>query len=210
MTVLDFGDPRRAADFATLVGRARTAHPQGAIRLQTDGALVVLTVAVLEGAGLLGEGTVVGMRVMPVVAGPSVDVTVSLASVADRLARADATTSTFAVPPTTVAAPWAALTPPRSGWEPVGSLSGEEVTGIALRGIEAVTAGVPASAGAQAVDALRRRVWGAASETSPPLVSGLAFAAHVLGFLRPGQPVTLATNGRWTRLSTAHGHALVR
>ncbi|HET7398593.1 MAG TPA: hypothetical protein VFJ94_08730 [Intrasporangium sp.] len=210
MSEIHFADPRGHADFATLVGRARTAHPQGAIRFQAQGRLLVLTVAVIEGSGLLGEGTVLGMRIMPVVEGPGLDVTVSLASVTDRLARAGADASAFPVPPTTVAPPWAGLTPPREGWELVGTLPGEEVTGIALRGIEAVAAGAGPTAGAHAVDALRRRVWGGSSDTRPPLVSGLAFAAHVLGFLRSGQPATLAAHGRWTRLSTVHGHALVR
>lgn len=58
--------------------------------------------------------------------------------------------------------------------------------------------------------ALRRRVWGAMSETVPPIRAGLAFGAHVLGFLREGEPATVATCGRWTRLSTSRGHVLVR
>jgi hypothetical protein len=48
------------------------------------------------------------------------------------------------------------------------------------------------------------------SDTVPPIAAGLAFGAHVLGFVVPGEPAALAAQGRWTRLSTTRGHVLVR
>jgi hypothetical protein len=206
---IDLGDPRGLADLATFLGRARRANPDGAVRLQVVAGLLLTTVAVLEGTGLLGEGTVLGLRVVPVRDGDEVDVTVSFASLADRLARQDAG-AVLAVPPTTVGAAWSGLTPPRDAWEAVGRLPGEAIDGVAQRGIAAVAEGTPHGAGGHAVTTLRRRVWGAMSDTVPPFAAGLAFGAHVLGFTSAGEEASLSTNGRWTRLSTSRGHVLVR
>ena len=206
---IDFGDPRGLADLGTYLGRARRANPDGAVRLQVMGRLLLTTVAVIEGSGLLGEGTVLGMRVVGIAPSDDVDTTVSFASVTDRLAREEQT-SVLSVPPTTVRAPWSGLTPPRDGWEPVGQLDGEAVDTIARQGISQVAEGSPDGAGGHAVDTLRRRVWGTMSDTVPPIAAGLAFGAHVLGFTAPGEPASIAAQGRWTRLSTARGHVLVR
>lgn len=210
MSQVDFGDPRGYADFATFVGRARRVQPDGAVRLQVVGSFLVITVSVLDGAGLMGEGAVLGMRVVPVAAGAPLDATVSFAAVADRLARADSATTVFSLPPTTVQAAWAGLTPPRDGWEPVGSLDGLDVERIAAQGISDVAHGTPEGAGSHAVETLRRRVWGAMSDTVPPVRAGLAFGAHVLGFTRPGEVATVSTHGRWTRMTTSRGHVLAR
>lgn len=209
---VDFGDPRGLADLATFVGRARVASPDGAVRLQVPAErLLVMTVAVLEGSGLMGEGTVLALRAVPVAAAPvGLDATVSFASVGDRLAREGSVGSVLAVPPTRVAPAWAGLTPPRDGWDPVGALDGADVESIAAQGISEVASGTPEHAGGHAVTALRRRVWGSMSDTVPPIVRGLAFGAHALGFARAGEQASVAACGRWTRLSTPRGHVLSR
>ena len=209
---IDFGDPRGLTDLSTFIGRARVAVPEGAIRLQVPGrGLLVVTVAVLEGSGLMGDGTVLGLRAVRIRdATPGTDATVTFASVADRLARHRGTETTLSVPPTTVSPPWAGLAPPREGWERVGALEAAEVGSAAERGIAEVAEGSPEGSGGAAVTALRRRVWGAMTRTVPPIAAGLAFGAHVLGFLREGEQITVATCGRWTRLSTSRGHVLVR
>jgi hypothetical protein len=206
---INLGDARGLADLGTYLSRARRANPDGAVRLQVVGSLLVATVAVLEGSGLLGEGTVLGVRVVRVAESPPVDVTVSFSSLADRLARGS-DQPVLSVPPMTVRAAWAALTPPRDGWEPVGQLDGDVVESIARQGIEEVAAGTPEGAGGHAVEALRRRVWGRMSDTVPPIAGGLAFGAHVLGFLAPDDAATVSAHGRWTRLTTSRGHVLVR
>lgn len=210
VTEIDLGSPRALGDLATFVGRAKQANPDGAVRLQLMGPLLVSTVAVLEGSGLLGEGTVLGLRVVRVASEGALDATVALAAVSDRLARADATTSTLSVPPSEVRVAWAALAAPRDGWEPVGALTCEDIDSIARQGISQVAEGTVDGAGGQAVAALRRRVWSAMSGTVPPIAAGLAFGAHVLGFTAPGEEASVAAHGRWTRLSTSRGHVLAR
>ena len=158
----------------------------------------------------MATGAVIGMRVMalaePVRVGEDVDVTVSLASVSERLAWARA--SSFWIPPTTVRVGWAAIAPPRSGWEPVGGLSVADLKTVATQGIAEIARGASEGSGAHVVAALRQRVWARDSQTTPPIPSGAAFAAYALGFLTQDRARVLA-HGRWTRLSTVTGHVLV-
>lgn len=208
-------DEQSYADFGTFVARARSLNPAGAMRLQTSGPVLAAYVGVLEGRGLLGDGTVVGLRVTPLALPATVDVTVTLAALSDRLARAvvpgpDGAGVTLPLPPVSASASWAAMTPPRSGWEPVGVLSSSVLTSVAREGIAEVTEGTGPSAGAPAVADLRQRVWGRLTTTDPAVVAGAAFAAYALGFLEPGGESTVAAHGRWTRLSSSGGHVLAR
>ena len=209
MTEIEFTDARVRADFATFVARARHVSVDGAVRIQTLGPMLVLTVAVLDAAGLLGEGRVLGMRVMPVAGGAPVDATVPIAAVSDRLARATQGTA-FPIPPTTVNPAWAGITPPRGGWERVGEIDCADLDRAAKEGIETVARGVPEGAGSLVVGELRRRVWSEPTDTVPPVPSGMAFAAHTLGFTHAGERAAVTMHGPWTRLSTTRGHVLAR
>jgi hypothetical protein len=207
MTELLFEDSETLDDLRTYVARARALDPDGAIRLQSQGMALAAYVDVLAGRGPAMTGAVLGLRVMALAEPVDVDATVSLASVSDRLARGR--TSTFSVPPTTVRVGWAAMSPPQKGWEVVGDLTVEELRTVATHGLAEITEGAPEGSGAQVVAALRQRVWGRDSPTTPPIPSGAAFAAYALGFLTHESARVLA-RGRWTRLSTATGHVLVR
>lgn len=215
MNDVDFVDPRAVDDFATFVARAAKAQPNGAVRLQVLDGLLVTTVSVLDGGGLLRDGLVLGVRVSPIryAAGPgaATDVTVSFASLTDRLARRLAASTRLSVPPVTVHVPWGGLTPPRDGWERVGVLAVDEVSRIAGEGISQLAQEVGSGRGGHVVEARRQSVWGAMSDTRPPIVAGLAFGAHVLGFVSDeDDEAVVTTAGRWTRLSTRRGHVLAR
>ncbi|HET6693885.1 MAG TPA: hypothetical protein VFG97_06245 [Pedococcus sp.] len=212
MTELRFADAEALADLAILVSRARGADPDGAVRLQAHGRTLAAYVGVLPGSGLMAEGSVIGLRTMALAEPSEADVTVSLGAVADRLARPYAA-SVLALPPVTVRAGWAAVAPPRSGWERVGAVSAEQVGEVARAGIQRVAQATEAAggtAGAAAVTALRQQVWSEPTPTHPPFPSGGAFAAYVLGFVRPDTEVTVFAHGRWTRLSAVGGHVLIR
>lgn len=209
MTDLVFADGEALADLGTYVARAKAADPDGAIRLQAHGTTLAAYVGVLPGGGLLAQGAVIGLRTIPLAQPSNVDTTVSLASVSDRMARLDPR-PILSVPPTTVSAGWAAMAPPRAGWERVGSVPGEEVNAAAREGIAEIAQGAPEPAGGQAVTALRQRVWQRSTHTTPPFPAGGAFAAYVLGFSPPRSEVTVFASGRWTRLSSPAGHVLIR
>ena len=220
---LTFPDPQGLDDLRTYVARAKAADEDGAIRLQASGQTLAAYVGVLPGSGLMAEGVVIGLRAIALAVPAEVDVTVSLAAVTDRLARDGGTT--LDVPPATVRVAWAAMAPPRGGWERVGAVTADEVYAVARQGIEEVASGAPADAGGAAVAALRKQVWGRPTTTTPPVPAGGAFAAYVLGFVKgdgvkgdgvkgdgalPGSEVTVWAHGRWTRLSTPAGHVLIR
>jgi hypothetical protein len=209
-TQIDFLDPRVHADFATFIGRARQASADGAVRIQRFGPMLVLTVAVLPPAGMMGEGAVLGLRIMPVEGGEAIDTTVPIAAVSDRLARRVSTGTVFPMPPTTLSPAWSGISPPRGGWEPVGELECAELDQVALAGIEEIARAVPEPLGNLAVQAVRREVWARSTDTVPPIPSGMAFAAHVLGFTHPGERASVTMHGVWTRLSLTRGHVLTR
>lgn len=218
VTTLLLEDEQTYADFGTFVARARSLDDAAAMRLQADGLVLAAYVPVLEGRGLLGDGTIVGLRVSRLAEPAHLDVTVPLAALADRLSRTPVPGATdarraLAVPPTTLQTAWGALTPPRSGWELVGSVSAEELTEVARHGIEEIARavdGTAQTAGAHVVAELRARVWGRLTTTVPPVVSAAAFAAYALGFLVPQGECSVAAHGRWTRVSSPRGHVLVR
>jgi hypothetical protein len=204
---LMFADSYTREDLRTYVNRARSLDADGAIRLQSHGMALAAYVGILPGHGLMTEGAVIGLRVIALGEPVDLDVTVSLASVSERLARKGI--SAFSIPPSTVSVGWAALTPPRSGWKKVGDVSVADLKTVATQGITEIAQGTPEGSGAHAVAALRQRVWARDTQTTPPIPSGAAFAAYALGFLVPEHAQVYA-HGHWTRLSTETGHVLIR
>lgn len=210
-TVLTLADPHIVSDLRTYVGRARAAE-DGAVRLQAVGKVLAAYVCILA-PRVLGESvpTVLGLRTMPLAQPAQLDTTVSLASVADRLARMTAQDADLSVPPTTVTEIWAGVLPPRQGWYREGTVSTDLLLSAASAGIREVAETVPHSPGALVVNNARGIIWSRPVPGAPAdLRAGAAFGAYALGFLAPGEEATVFTNGRWSRLSTTGGHILVR
>lgn len=218
--VLTFPDGEALADLSTYVGRARQLDADGAIRLQATGEVLAAWVCALPGQGLLGSGLVLGLRTMRLVAGAGIDVTVPLGGMSDRFARRASTgdvSTTLPVPPTQVTVPWAALTPPRAGWAPVGVVPTGRLLQAASAGIEEVALGAPEGSGALAVSALRQRVWGRGvavdgADPGTEVPAGAGLAVRALGFARDGSTESAAVfrSGAWLRLSLSTGHVLCR
>lgn len=209
---LVLADAESLQDLGRYAARARALDTDGAVRLQAVGSVLASWVGVLPGAGLLGVGTTIGLRTSQLAQPADLDVIVPLASVSDRVAR-PGERAVLPVPPMTVSAAWAAVSPPRSGWEPVGLIDSEALQRSASEGIAEVADGTPSGAGAPAVTALREQVWRRpilGTQDTVPVPAALAFAAYALGFLTPGVEAAIATSGRWTRLTTPAGHALTR
>lgn len=205
-------DAESLQDLGRYAARARSLDADGSVRLQAVGLVLASWVGVLPGSGLMGVGTTIGLRTSGLAEPAELDVVVPLAAVSDRVAR-PGERAVLPVPPMTVKAAWAAVSPPRSGWQPIGVVDSEALQRSASEGIAEVADGTPGGAGAHAVAALREQVWRrpiADTATEGPVPAALAFAAYALGFLSQGTSATLATSGRWTRLSTPAGHALTR
>ena len=208
-------DPEVRADLTTYVRRAMKLDADGAIRLQATGSTLAAWVGVRKGRGLLGEGTVIGLRAMPLAPGSEdADEVVELRAVADRLARMDFHDSLeLEMPPVTVRTSWAALTPPRSGWSRLGSIETDLLNRVATEGIAEVAQGSPVGSGAAAVETLQQRVWGRPIAETEPQVDGLpagaALGVLALGFA-VGEAADVFATARWHRVSTPAGHVLVR
>ncbi|MCA4131242.1 hypothetical protein [Arthrobacter sp. M4] len=206
---LRFADPRDLADLRTYATRAKSID-DGAIRLQAAGQVLAAYVCVLR-PRLLGESTptILGLRTMALAEPAQLDVTVSLSSVLDRLARAGAEDVELPVPPTTVSESWTGVSAPRTGWEPLGTVSDAELKEAADAGIAEVARTVPDRPGTLMVNNTRAAVWGRGLATAAGIPAGAAFAAYALGFLGEGEQA-LFRNGRWFRVSGVRGHVLVR
>ncbi len=204
-------DAGTVADLRTFVTRARTAD-DGAIRLQGAGHVLAAYVCVMR-AKLLGEGTptILGLRTMALATPSAIDVTVSLASVADRLARMDDGDTHLPVPPVTVHESWAGVSAPRSAWEEIGTVTADALIAVAKAGVQEIGQIIPVNPGALLVNNIRASVWGRPMEGVPGEVpGGAAFAAYALGFVAPGESATIFSSHKWLRISTTRGHILVR
>lgn len=204
-------DAGTLADLRTFVTRARAAD-DGAIRLQGAGHVLAAYVCVMR-AKLLGEGTptILGLRTMALGTPSSIDVTVPLASVADRLARMDSEDVSLPIPPTTVNEAWAAVSAPRGAWEEVATVSADTLIEVAKAGVQEIGQIIPVNPGALLVNNIRASVWGRPMAGVPGDVpGGAAFAAYALGFVAPGETGTIFRSNRWLRVSSSRGHILVR
>jgi hypothetical protein len=207
-------DPQTFRDLGTFVGRARRLDPDGAARLVGHAMLLAVYVSPVHGGG---GPTVLGLRTLALAEPSSLDVTVPLAALGDRLAATPAPAERavpLPVPPMGASgAGWAGVSPPRSGWSPVGVVEAGLLRAAAGRGIGEVAATTPEGAGPAAVARLRALVWGAPIPGLDDVPAGVAFAAEGLGFLTSAaddEPVPLLRSGPWVRLTTATGHVLGR
>ncbi len=167
-STLVLADAESLADLGRYAARARALDAEGAMRLQALGSVLAAWVAVLPGSGLLGEGAVLGLRTFALGQPADLDLTVPLGAITDRTARAGDGRE-LPVPPATVVVTWTALTPPRAGWEPGGSLPADLLAQTARAGIDEIAAAV-AERGA-AAGLVRDRVWRAplpAGSPAPP------------------------------------------
>lgn len=221
---LRLADADSLADLGRFATRARAVDDGGAMRLQATGSVLAAWVGVLPGAGILAEGTVLGLRTFALAEPAEVDVLVPLGAVTDRTAREAGTE--LRVPPTRAVAAWSAVTPPRGPWEPAGTLPGDLLAAVARDGLTEVTDAVRERGAAAGF--VRDRVWardvreatgphpdlldadGVLVEVGAGVRAGGAFAAYALGFLAPGADVQVFRSNRWTRLTAPGGHVLVR
>lgn len=209
-TALDLGDPRAVADLRTFLSRARSVE-DGAVRLHAVGGVLAVYVCVLS-PRVLGEATptVLGLRTAALARPAEVDTTVAIASVFDRLARLGDDDTLLDVPPSQVRAPWAAVSPPRGPWAPLGEITPERVAAAAAAGIAEVAQAVPDRPGPAVVHGVRAAVWSRDLDGAPAVPAAAAFAAHSLGFAVAGEPLRLFECGAWVRLSSSRGHVLCR
>lgn len=136
------------------------------------------------------------------------DVTVTGRGLLDRIARLAKLGLVLELPDAHVAAVWAGVLPPRSGWQATGVIDGESLVSVARDGITRVASALPENPGEAIVRKVRETVWGAA--IAPGVPAAAAFAAESMGFLTGEARVALAQSRTWTRLDTSRGQVFVR
>jgi hypothetical protein len=203
---LVFPDPDAAADVLTFSSRASRLG-DGAVRLRALDGTMVITAAPLSPRGLLDPTpTILALRVARVDPELECDLVVE----ASALTGALDDPSAVSLPESAVTASWAGVSPPRAGWVEEGAVRASELAARAQWGIAAVTDGVPANAGEDAVRAVRAQVWGEPDAAIAGLPRGVAFAAFALGFIAGEEDAALRTAGAWSRLTLSRGHVLSR
>ncbi|MFD1212716.1 hypothetical protein ACFQ36_11780, partial [Arthrobacter sp. GCM10027362] len=143
----ELADPQVVADLRTFVGRAR-AIDDGAVHLSASGTVLAAYVCLMRPRSL-GEAvpTILGLRIMRLAKPAEAELTVSLASVADRLARMAGHAVVLSLPPTRVTESWTGVLPPRGGWTRTGQLPSVLLEQAARSGAQQVAEAVPEGAG---------------------------------------------------------------
>ncbi|WP_150308588.1 hypothetical protein [Planctomonas psychrotolerans] len=210
-------DSHSLSDLRVFLGRSERLDT-GSVRLVADRGVLAVYVAILTPAGLLDASpTVLGLRTFALADDGTFDVVVTVRSLLDRLARfegEDSAAPTVApavsIPQESGTAPWAGISPPRTGWEPRGSADPVLLERVAREGIDEVAAAVLPGTGEQIVTRVRSEVWNRPIPGLDGVPAGAAFAALSLGFLAADDPVAVYRTGPWYRLSSGRGHVLVR
>ena len=200
-----FPEPRSASDVLVFAQRAARLG-DGTVRLRAQAGTLAVTSAPLAPQTLLeSTPTVLGMRFTPIDPELECDLVVDAATLT---VGADARALTL--PDSAVTAPWAGVSPPRTGWEPLTVIDASTLAARAQWGITAVAEAVPDSAGEDVVRLIRAQVWGEIDAEIADLPRGVAFAAFALGFIGGGESATVHRSGPWTRVSLRRGHVLTR
>jgi hypothetical protein len=207
-------DEQTAADLQAYLARAKRLDPDGLVRLRAFGDVLAAYVAPIFAGNLMDSGpTVLGLRTCELAASAEVDALVPIGAVQERLARllGESDTKEFKIQLIeTQRAPWAGISPPRQGWEQVGTINETVLTQIARDGIAEVAASLPESVGGPIAARIRGEIWGRGIDLESKIPTGAAFAAAGLGFLTENEEVGLYQAEGWIRLSSEHGHVLAK
>ena len=202
-------DPLAVSDLQTYLGRAGRVE-DGAVRLIATGGVLAAYTAVLYPHGLLDQTpTVLGLRTFRTGPASEFDTVVPTRGLLDRLARAEP--SEISLPLEVSTATWAGISPPRGGWQSMGTTDAALLKRVAGDGIEEVARAIPEGTGEQLVWRVRGSVWGAPIAELGDVPAGVAFAADSLGFLGgDDEQIRVFETGPWSRISTRRGHVLVK
>lgn len=210
MSTFTLADAPSLDDLQVYLSRAARVE-EGSVRLIAGSGVLAVYCSVFAPAGLLDESaTVLGLRTLALNGAAGFDAVVPVRSLIQRIERAQSEgATTIGLPMEVNTATWAAISPPRGGWQQIGDVPPATLQETARAGIRDVAAAVPDGVGEQIVRRVRGEVWGRPIVGAEHIPSGAAFAAFALGFLAD-DPVRLYESGPWTRLSTQRGHVLVK
>lgn len=202
---LHLDDVETVTDLRVFLERAERLG-SSSTRLQTFGTVLAVTIPVLSPRGL-GDPTplIIAMRTSAIQPTEPVDTVVAIRSILERIARfAPGAGGSLEWPPTTLTEAWAGIAPPIGEWEVLSDVTIPSLQLAAertLAQLASVTTTQPEQVLAAALSA---------HDAELGVPAGLPAVAQSLGFLIGEAPARLSRNGRWSRLTTNHGHVLSR
>lgn len=210
MSAFTLTDAPSLDDLQVFLSRAARVE-EGSVRLIAGSGVLAVYCSVFAPAGLLDESaTILGLRTVALGEPVTFDAVVPVRSLLQRIERAQAEqATTIGLPMEVSTATWAAISPPRGGWQQIGDVAPALLDSAARGGIRDVAAAVPDGVGEQIVRRVRTEVWGRPTPGAEHIPAGSAFAAFALGFIGE-DPVRVYESGPWTRLSTQRGHVLIK
>jgi hypothetical protein len=206
-------DRQAVEDLQAYLLRAKRLDKDGLVRFRAFGNVLAAYVAPIFAGSLMDNGpTVLGLRTMELADGSELDAVVPIANVLDRLAKllADDPRKWVLELPDSLKTPWAGISPPRTGWEPLVEIPEPELTQIAKDGIAEVADTIPEAVGGPIAARIRGEIWGRQMKFGSRIPTGAAFVAAGLGFLTENEVVQAYQAQGWVRLSSEHGHVLAK
>ena len=206
-------DRQAVEDLQAYLLRAKRLDKDGLVRFRAFGNVLAAYVAPIFAGSLMDNGpTVLGLRTMELAEGSELDAVVPIASVLDRLAKllADNPRKWVLELPDSLKTPWAGISPPRTGWEPLVEIPEPELTQIAKDGIAEVADTIPEAVGGPIAARIRGEIWGRQMKFGSRIPTGAAFVAAGLGFLTENEVVQAYQAQGWVRLSSEHGHVIAK
>ncbi|CAB4960697.1 unannotated protein [freshwater metagenome] len=206
-------DRQSAEDLQAYLLRAKRLDQNGLVRFRAFGRVLAAYVAPIFAGSLMDDGpTVLGLRTTELAEESEVDAVVPIANILDRLAKllADSPKHYVLELPDSLKTPWAGISPPRTGWEPLVSIPEPELTALATAGIAEVAETLPEAVGGPIAARIRGEIWGRQMKFGSRIPTGAAFVAAGLGFLTENELVEVYQAQGWVRISSEHGHVLAK
>ncbi len=206
-------DRQSVEDLEAYLLRAKRLDTTGLVRFRAFGDVLAAYVAPIFAGSLMDNGpTVLGLRTTELAEPSELDAVVPIANVLDRIAKllADNPRKFVLELPDTLKTPWAGISPPRTGWEPLIEIPEAELTQLAKDGIAEVADTLPEAVGGPIAARIRGEIWGRQMKFGSRIPTGAAFVAAGLGFLTENEMVQVYQAQGWVRLSSEHGHVLAK
>jgi hypothetical protein len=206
-------DRQSVEDLQAYLSRAKRLDATGLVRFRAFGDVLAAYVAPIFAGSLMDNGpTVLGLRTTELAEPSEIDAVVPIANILDRLAKllADNPRKWVLELPDSLKTPWAGISPPRTGWEPLVEIPEAELTQIAKDGIAEVADTLPEAVGGPIAARIRGEIWGRQMKFGSRIPTGAAFVAAGLGFLTEDELVQVYQAQGWVRLSSEHGHVLAK
>jgi hypothetical protein len=207
---LKFRDFQDLHDLSGFLTRAKRLDEAGLVKLRATGNILGVYVSPIFSGNLLDSGpTIIGLRTLELAEPSEVDSSFEISAIMERIAGAGEDLE-LKLPPVASRAAWTGVTPPRTDWQPEESVSQEQLTQWAKNGIGEVGSSLPDSIGSAIAQKVRSQIWGKLVGEGFQFPAGCAFAMVGLGFMSPGEKVSVFSTKGWVRLSSKHGHVLAR